>query len=92
MIIFLPVNIPNFFVLLKLSLLNKDLLPDDGERDWPADEFPGDNPRLLVGRHFGEAAAGSNCQDLAQILSLSFHLHDLPVPAVCWYPTCYLHR
>lgn len=69
-----------------------DLLPDDGECDWPADELPGYNPWLLVGSHLGEAAAGSHCQDLAQILSLSVHLHDVPVSSMCGHTASSLHR
>lgn len=82
----------SIFILLKPTLLLKDLLPDDGECDWPTDEFLGDNPWVLVGSHLGEAAAGSYCQDLAQILSLPVHLHDLPVSTVCGHTTCSLHR
>lgn len=74
------------------SFLLKDLLPDDGECDWPADELLGDNPWLLVGSHLGEAASRSYCQDVAQILSLLVCLHDLPVSVVCGYTTCTLHR
>lgn len=68
------------------------MLHDDGECDWPADELLGDNPWLLVGSHLGEAAAGSNCQDLAEILPFLVCLHDLPVSAVCWHAACSLHR
>lgn len=78
--------------LTRLFLLKSDLLPDDGERDWPTDEFPGDYPRLLVGRYPGEAATGSDGPDLAQILPLPVRLHDLPVPAVRWHSTSSLHR
>lgn len=72
--------------------LIKDLLPHDGERDWPADELHGDNPRLLVGGHLGEETASSYRQDLAQVLSLPVHLHDLSVPAVCGHAACPLYR
>lgn len=75
-----------------LSSLLEDLLPVDSECDWPADELLGDHPRLLVGSHLGEAAAGSDCQNLAQILSLLVHLHDLPVFTVFGDSTCSLHR
>lgn len=70
----------------------KDLLPDDGECDWSADELFGHNPRLLDGGPVGEAAASSYRQDLAKILHLPVHLHDLPVPAVCGHPSCSLPR
>lgn len=79
-------------ILLKPTLLLKDLLPDDGKCDWPADELLGDNPWLLVGSHLGEAAAGSHCQDLAQILPFPVHLHDITVSTVCWNTTCSLYR
>ena len=78
--------------LPKLPGFSTDLLPDDSECDRPEDELPGDHPWLLVGSHLGEAAAGSHGQDLAQILSLSVHLHDLPVPSVCGHTACSLHR
>lgn len=83
-----------FFISFFFFLLPpfKDLLSDDCECDWPADELPGDNPWLLVGSHRGEAPAGSYCQDLAKILSLPVHLHDLPVYTVCGHATCSLYR
>lgn len=81
-----------YFNLQNPTLFLKDLLPDDGECDWPADELLGDNPWLLVGSHLGEAAAGSYCQYLAQILSLPVHLHDLPVFTVCGNTACSLYR
>ena len=67
------------------------MFPDDGECDRPADELLGDNPWLLVGSHLGEAPACGYGQDLAQILSLSVHLHDLPVSAVCGNTACSLY-
>ena len=70
----------------------KDMLPDDGERDWPENELFSYNPWLLDGCHLGQAAASSYFQDLAQILSLSVNLHDLPVSAVCGHTACSLSR
>ncbi len=81
-----------FFFLINPTLFLKDLLPDDGECDWSADELLGDNPWLLVGSHLGEAATGSHCWDLAQILSLPVYLYDLPVSIVCGHTTCSLYR
>lgn len=86
-IIFFPV-----VILLNPTILLKDLLPDDGECDWPADEFLGNNPRLLASSHIVEAATCSYCQDLAQILSVPVHLHDLSVSTVCGHTPCSLHR
>lgn len=80
------------FDLKKPTLLLKDLLLDDGECDWTADELLGNNPWLLVGSHLGEAAASSYCQNLAQILSLPIHLHDIPVSTVCGHTACSLYR
>lgn len=69
-----------------------DLLPDDGECDWPADELPDDNPRLLAGGHPVEAAASSDRQAVAQLLRLPDCLHGLPVPAVLGHTTRPVHR
>lgn len=82
-----PPSVPDLCFLLK-----PDLLPDDGQRDRPADEFPGHHPRLLVGGHPGAAAPGSDGPDLAQILPLPVRLHDLPVPAVRGHTAGSLHR
>lgn len=55
-------TIQTVLTLFHLSVhLSKDLLYDDGECDWTADELPGDNPWLLVSSHFGEAAPGGYC-------------------------------
>ena len=77
-----------FHIYMSLS----DLLPDDGECDWAANELPCDYPRLLAGCDHGATAAGSNSSDLAQVLPLSVHLHDLPVCSVRGHPACTLHR
>lgn len=67
------------------------MLPDDGECDRTENELSGPYPRLLDGCHLGEAAPSSHRQDLAQILSVPVHLHDLPVPALCGHSACSLH-
>lgn len=83
----------SFLVLIfKYLLFFKDLLPDDCECDWTEDEFFSDNPRLLVSSNLSEAEAGSYCKDLAKILSLPVHHHDLPVSAVCGHTASSLHR
>lgn len=75
-----------------MSLSETDMLPDDSECDWSADELCGDNPWLLDGSSVGEEAESSDRQDLAQILSLPVRFHDLSVPAVCGNSACSLHR
>lgn len=72
--------------------ISTDLLPDDGECDWPEDELPDDNPRLLAGGHLVQAPAGGYCQALAQLLRLPVRLYDLPVPVVFRRPARSLHR
>lgn len=72
--------------------LSTDLLPDDGECDWPEDELLNDNPWLLAGGHLVKAPAGSYSQGLAQLLCLPVCLYDLPVPVVFRHTARSVHR